>query len=205
MTLITVLLDTDIQLFFYYCSYSLVGTVSFDMTGQNTNSVSQLAFCYIVSPLMMRLMQNVFTCIKLSQQARIWFALESISLSNDRTQFHYIFSDDIVQFNLNHFKWHNTIQSHQFFLVQMDWTQNLDLKFFHGNVWLVGWSHDHESVQVVDIDLKEVSAQVTTHDMANHSIFSTQALPNSFVSSLLLSEIRDTEQAMKQYGFKDVR
>ena len=90
---------------------------------------------------MMRLMQNVFTCIKLSQQARIWFALESISLSNDRTQFHYIFSDDIVQFNLNHFKWHNTIQSHQFFLVQMDWTQNLDLKFFHGNVWLVGWSH----------------------------------------------------------------
>ena len=141
MTLITVLLDTDIQLFFYYCSYSLVGTVSFDMTGQNTNSVSQLAFCYIVSPLMMRLMQNVFTCIKLSQQARIWFALESISLSNDRTQFHYIFSDDIVQFNLNHFKWHNTIQSHQFFLVQMDWTQNLYLKFFHGNVWLVGWSH----------------------------------------------------------------
>ena len=120
MTLITVLLDTDIQLFFYYCSYSLVGTVSFDMTGQNTNSVSQLAFCYIVSPLMMRLMQNVFTCIKLSQQARIWFALESISLSNDRTQFHYIFSDDIVQFNLNYFKWHNTIQSHQFFLVQMD-------------------------------------------------------------------------------------
>ena len=104
MTLITVLLDTDIQLFFYYCSYSLVGTVSFDMTGQNTNSVSQLAFCYIVSPLMMRLMQNVFTCIKLSQQARIWFALESISLSNDITQFHYIFSDDIVQFNLNHFK-----------------------------------------------------------------------------------------------------
>ena len=65
--------------------------------------------------------------------------------------------------------------------------------------------NDHESVQVVDIDLKEVSAQVTTHDMANHSIFSTQALPNSFVSSLLLSEIRDTEQAMKQYGFKDVR
>ena len=112
MTLITVLLDTDIQLFFYYCSYSLVGTVSFDMTGQNTNSVSQLAFCYIVSPLMMRLMQNVFTCIKLSQQARIWFALESISLSNDRTQFHYIFSDERVQFNLKHFKWqHNSISS----------------------------------------------------------------------------------------------
>ena len=45
-----VLLDTNIQLFFFYCSYSLVGTVSFDMTGQNSNSVSQLASCYIVSP-----------------------------------------------------------------------------------------------------------------------------------------------------------
>ena len=123
MTLITVLLDTDIQLFFYYCSYSLVGAVSFDMTGQNSNSISQLAFCYIVSPLMMRLMQNVFTCIKLSQQARIWFALESISLSNDRTQFHYIFWDDRVQFKLYNFKLHNTIQAHQFFFLQMDSTQ----------------------------------------------------------------------------------
>ena len=39
-----------VRLFFFYCSYSLVGTVSFDMTGQNSNSVSQLASCYIVSP-----------------------------------------------------------------------------------------------------------------------------------------------------------
>ena len=53
-------MDTNIQLFFFYCSYSLVGTVSFDMTGQNSNSVSQLASCYIVSPLMMRIMHNVF-------------------------------------------------------------------------------------------------------------------------------------------------
>ena len=53
--------------------------------------------------------------------------------------------------------------------------------------------NDHESVQVVDIDLKEVSAQVTTHDMANHSIFSTQALPNSLCPPLsyLKSEIQN--------------
>jgi len=35
------------------------------------------------------------------------------------------------------------------------------------------------SVEGVAIYLKEVSAEVTTHDMANHSIFPLQALPNS--------------------------
>jgi hypothetical protein len=54
------------------------------------------------------------------------------------------------------------------------------------------------SVEGVAIYLKEVSAEVTTHDMANHSIFPLQALPQQFVSSLLLSENRVREQKMKQ-------
>jgi hypothetical protein len=46
-----------------------------------------------------------------------------------------------------------------------------------------------DSVKDVNIYLKYVSTKVTTPDMANHSIFSTQALPQQFVFSLLLSEI----------------
>jgi len=38
------------------------------------------------------------------------------------------------------------------------------------------------SVKGVAIYLKEVSAEVTAHDMANHSIFPLQALPNSLCS-----------------------
>jgi hypothetical protein len=38
------------------------------------------------------------------------------------------------------------------------------------------------SIEDVDIYLKEVSAEVTSHDMAKHSIFPTQALLNSLCS-----------------------
>jgi hypothetical protein len=47
----------------------------------------------------------------------------------------------------------------------------------------------------VYIYLKEVTAEVTTHDMANHSIFPTQALPNSLCSPFpyLKSELQNNK------------
>ena len=39
-----------------------------------------------------------------------------------------------------------------------------------------------KGVEDINIYLKKVTAEVTTHDMANHSIFPTQALPNSLSS-----------------------
>jgi hypothetical protein len=49
------------------------------------------------------------------------------------------------------------------------------------------------SVEGVAIYLKEVSAEVTTHDMANHSIFPLQALPNSLCPpfSYLKTELKN--------------
>ena len=38
------------------------------------------------------------------------------------------------------------------------------------------------NIKDVNIYLKEVSAKVTSHDMANHSIFPTQTLSNSLCS-----------------------
>jgi hypothetical protein len=59
-----------------------------------------------------------------------------------------------------------------------------------------------KGIEDIYIYLKKVTAEVTTHDMANHSIFPTQALPNSLSSpfSYLKPEFQNNETTIQPWA-----
>jgi hypothetical protein len=54
------------------------------------------------------------------------------------------------------------------------------------------------SIKDVNIYLKEVSAEVASHNMASHSIFPTQTLPNSLCSPFSYLKPKLETKKMKQ-------